>query len=111
MDDINKHKASNFWFGFALGVTASASALYLLGTPKGRKTLKKLIEFAENTDIEEYLENIMNQFDEGSSTNEKQIESAHDGHKPHQQNALGGLIDKIQSLTESSKDKKFFVKE
>ncbi|OGK18569.1 hypothetical protein A3G67_01850 [Candidatus Roizmanbacteria bacterium RIFCSPLOWO2_12_FULL_40_12] len=41
------HKRSGFWFGFALGTTAATSAIFLLGTKRGRASLKRAIELSE----------------------------------------------------------------
>ena len=111
MDDISKHKASNFWFGFALGITASGAALYLLGTEKGREALKKIIDFAEKTDIEKVLEEVVAKFEAGI---EKTKERAQEHHSTQgkQNSGLHSLIDKIESFSsEDKKNKRFFVKE
>ncbi len=92
MDGINKHKTSNLWFGFALGMTASGVIIYLLGTSKGRERLKKLIDFAENTNIEEYIEGLVDKLDD-------RVEKTNGINS-----GMDNLIDKIQSF--SSHDKK-----
>jgi IS1 family transposase len=88
MDAIDRQKTSNLWFGFALGMTASGIIAYLLGTRKGRERLKKLIEFAEKTNVDDYLERIIDRFDDGFSKEKKEINSG-----------LDNLIDKIQSFS------------
>lgn len=62
MADQNNHKATNFWFGFSLGILTCGTAGYLFGTKNGRKTLKNLLDLTENlegnlTDIIQELEN------------------------------------------------------
>ncbi len=87
MDEISKHKASNLWLGFALGMTASGVLAYFIGTKKGRERLKKLIEFAEKANVDEYFENIVDKFG-------KAVE------KPNGINSgLDNLIDKIDSFS------------
>ncbi len=44
------HKRSGFWFGFALGVSTASSAIFFLGTKKGRETLKKVLDASEGLD-------------------------------------------------------------
>ena len=44
------HKRSSFWFGFALGVSTASSAIFFLGTKKGRETLKRVLELSEGLD-------------------------------------------------------------
>ncbi len=41
------HKRSGFWFGFALGTATASSAIFFLGTKKGRETLKRVLEVSE----------------------------------------------------------------
>ena len=90
MDEISKHKASNLWLGFALGMTASGVLAYFLGTKKGRERLKKLIEFAEKANVDEYFENIVDKFNEKAK-------------KPNNINSgLDNLIDKIESFSTKS---------
>lgn len=47
MKKQNNHQPTNFWFGFAVGAVAALGASYLLGTKKGRESLKKLIAASE----------------------------------------------------------------
>ncbi len=56
MDD-QSHKKSNFWFGFALGMTASTAALYFFGTKKGRENLRTFLELTE--DLEGSIEDVV----------------------------------------------------
>ncbi len=44
------HKRSSFWFGFALGVSTASSAIFFLGTKKGRETLKRVLDVTEGLD-------------------------------------------------------------
>lgn len=62
MADQNNHKATNFWFGFSLGILACGTGMYLFGTKNGRKTLKNLLDLTEDlegnlVDIIQELEN------------------------------------------------------
>lgn len=41
------HSPSNFWFGFSLGAITAIGASYLLGTNRGRETLRKIILMSE----------------------------------------------------------------
>lgn len=88
MDEISKHKASNLWLGFALGMTASGVLAYFIGTKKGRERLKKLIEFAEKANVDEYFENIVDKFGEKAKKSTNGINSG-----------LDNLIDKIDSFS------------
>lgn len=99
---------SNFWFGFALGATAGLSALFMLGTEKGRDRLKKLIKVSEN--LEEHLADIMDDVKEkGHEIEERVVEPAL---QKAESSGIQSVIDKIKSFSESNKDvKKFFVKE
>ena len=54
---IDEHKKSSFWFGFALGTTSAASAIFFLGTKKGRATLKRALELSEGLE-ESLFENL-----------------------------------------------------
>jgi len=47
MKNQSNHSPSNFWFGFSIGAVAAVAASYLLGTKKGRETLKKVIAMSE----------------------------------------------------------------
>ncbi len=47
MKNQSNHQPTNFWFGFSIGTVAALGACYLLGTKKGRETLKKLITMSE----------------------------------------------------------------
>lgn len=46
----NIQPQTNFWFGFAFGAITIGGLGYLVGTEKGRKILKKILETAENYD-------------------------------------------------------------
>lgn len=94
MEDTSKHKTSNLWFGFALGMTTSGVIMYLLGTRKGRERLKKLIEFAESTNFEEYIEDLVDKLDDGVI----KTKGVNTG--------LDNLIDKIESFSSQEKNKR-----
>ncbi len=60
MKNQNKQpSATNFWFGFAAGSLGATAATYLLGTKRGRETLKKCITMAER--LEENSPDFMDQ--------------------------------------------------
>lgn len=54
------HKRSSFWFGFALGATTVSSAIFFLGTKRGRTTLKRIIELSEG--LEETIFEVLKDF-------------------------------------------------
>lgn len=56
MDDHSR-KTSNFWFGFVLGTSASAAALYFFGTKKGRENMRRFLELTE--DLEGTIEDVV----------------------------------------------------
>lgn len=58
MTQEHKSNTNNFWFGYALGMISGSAAIYLLGTKKGRETLKTVIQHTEN--YEGGLEDILN---------------------------------------------------
>lgn len=47
MKNQANHLPSNFWFGFSIGVITAIGATYLLGTSKGRESLRKIILMSE----------------------------------------------------------------
>jgi Mn-dependent DtxR family transcriptional regulator len=61
----------NFWLGFLLGGILGAGGLFLLGTKKGRKTLKKIIEASE--ELEESLADIIGDLEEKIEENQEKI--------------------------------------
>ena len=61
MADQSSHKATNFWFGFSLGILACGTLGYLFGTKNGRKTLKNLLDLTEN--LEENLLDIIQELE------------------------------------------------
>ena len=50
---VDEHKKTNFWFGFALGVSTASSAIFFFGTKKGRETLHRALVLSEG--LEETL--------------------------------------------------------
>jgi len=103
------HRIGNFWFGFALGTVFTTFFVFLLGTKKGRKTLKNLIEFSEN--IEKNLSELITHLeiklkeDEEKNKNNNSIVT---------KNNIFKIIDQIKFLTHpeiKKQTKKFFVKE
>jgi hypothetical protein len=59
-DDRVKESVSNFWLSFVLGFFLGGGAIFLLGTKKGRKFLKKIIQSAEEleTSLEAIVEDV-----------------------------------------------------
>lgn len=87
---------SNFWTGFTVGATV----LFFLGTKKGRITLKKLMDFAEN--LETNIDDIVDSASDSGSSKDKLMQGATN---------IGELITKIQSALPEKKDvKRFFAK-
>jgi hypothetical protein len=112
MKNQNNHP-SNFWFGFALGTASAAAAAYLLGTTKGRETLKKLVEMSEH--IETKSPDFMAAFHEvvqhitSSTAPPTQTPES----EPTVTNAtnIDSVMDRIKSATQPGKYvKKFFEK-
>ncbi len=56
MDD-HSNRTSNFWFGFALGMTASTAALYFFGTKRGREIMRRFLDLTE--DLEGSIEDVV----------------------------------------------------
>lgn len=113
----HEHKLSSFWFGFLLGGVAAGSAAFFLGTKRGRKTLKHLLEMTE--DMEQSLETLFDEY--GDEIREKGSEffdelkklPKGDSHTPIVGSTLHGLLDKMKTLSPGTKkkEKQFFVKE
>ncbi|MFA5136093.1 MAG: YtxH domain-containing protein [Patescibacteria group bacterium] len=61
MTKQNEIKLSNFWIGFAAGISGAAGLAFLFGTKKGRENLKKLLKLSENLD--EQLERFIDKID------------------------------------------------
>lgn len=57
---VDDHKRSSFWFGFALGATAASSAIFFLGTKRGRTSLKRIIKLSEG--LEETIFEVLKDF-------------------------------------------------
>lgn len=118
MKNKNDHKASNFWFGFALGSIAAVSAAYLAGTKKGRQISKKIIESFDDLeedpssfieDIKGHLLSLKNnvEFEKEDYSETKEI-------KEEKKNfsTVQSIIDKIKgSNLQEKTNKKFFIKE
>src|SRR4030042_571134 len=99
--------ASNFWFGFSLGVVATGFFIYLFATENGRKNLKKIIDLTEN--LETTVNNLSEEltgsaiFDQNDSDNGKKTPES-----------IGSLLSKIKDMSplfEKKQVKKFFAKE
>src|SRR3989344_9471781 len=83
----NHNKSSNLWLGFTFGAIAATTIVFLLGTKKGRQTLKKLLEFSEN--LEENALVIAEQIEESMIEKAEKISDA-----KHNKPVLGSLLDK-----------------
>jgi hypothetical protein len=99
--------ATNFWFGFSLGIAGTTAVGYLLGTKKGRQTLRKLLDYAEETphDLNHILEKLGKIYPhlapEKKTSQDKPIIST-----------LDQIIHKIRNNShQENKHKKLFVKE
>lgn len=65
------NKTNNFWFGFALGMTASTAALYFFGTKKGRENLRRFLDLTE--DLEGSIDDVVNSLGGESAAEFKKI--------------------------------------
>lgn len=111
MKKISNHPhPTNFWFGFALGTFAAGSAAYLLGTKKGRETLKKIVTYCEEheEDSFEFLQKIQKFINQKVSTIE--IPSGEKEKGSPQLSNIESLIDRISHVTQKKEVKKFFAK-
>ena len=101
MKNQNNHHPTNFWLGFALGVSGAAALAYLLGTEKGRDTAKKIIEYAQNCEegSEEFLDlmSALKNFAKKGLT-EEALKSDGATH------TLDTLIEKVKHITDGPKD-------
>ncbi|MBI4226569.1 YtxH domain-containing protein [Candidatus Roizmanbacteria bacterium] len=91
MPGQNDNKSSNLWLGFAFGAIAATAVAFLLGTKKGRQTLKKLLELSEN--LEENALTIAEEIEETILDNAQKLPEAKQN-KP----ILGTLLDKMKAL-------------
>lgn len=62
-----------FWFGLLVGGILGASGLFLLGTKKGRRLLKKILESTE--ELEDSLADVISEFEEKVEENSHLIPS------------------------------------
>lgn len=97
MDEKNRHNITNFWSGFALGITATTIVAYLFGTEKGRSTIKKLLEISE--DFEPYLDKIEDYLCEVPS--KEQELSKIEEEEPVKGGGLQTIIEKIKSFSKN----------
>lgn len=90
MADQNNQKSTNFWFGFSLGILSTAALIYLFGTEKGRKTVKKVLDLTENFEENLMLINdALNQMgNEDNKQATKKITSS-----------IDSILNKVSSLT------------
>lgn len=118
LDQNNKQGVGSFWFGFALGVGATSAAAFLLGTKKGRLLLKNALELSENLEenlllLGEELEETL--VEKGSHIREElkdlpKTVANEVSHLKKDHRSLGGLLQKIRTLSPSPV-KKFFARE
>ncbi len=106
---MDTHKnSSNFWFGMLLGAGVGSLGLYFFGTKKGRKTLQKILDNAEN--IEVYLEEVLN--DLGNKASEETDEIREKFENISVKKDIGSVLEKIRSIMPDKKEvKKYFVKD
>ena len=96
-DSTSSQQMSNFWTGFTIG----AAVLFFLGTKKGRKSLKDLMDYTEN--LEGNIDELINSTIDSSHDKKKVVEGATN---------ITDLISRIQSvLPESKQVRKFFAKD
>jgi len=86
MAEQNDHKATNFWFGFSIGILSCGLFIYLFGTKAGRKTLKNLIDVTEEL-VEGNLDDFLNELEKEKEP-VKKISST-----------ISTVIDKVKSFT------------
>jgi Sec-independent protein translocase protein TatA len=68
-----QNPAGNFWFGFVLGGILGVSCLFLLGTKKGRRLLKKTLEASE--ELENYLAEMVTEIEEKVEESKEKLEN------------------------------------
>lgn len=103
----NATHGSNFWFGFALGISGATALAYFLGTQKGRDTAKKVLEYAEKcedgSDVYLDIVQILNKFAKQGKVPEI-IEEA----GSVAQN-LDTIIEKVKHITDKTSEKEIFI--
>jgi len=107
MASQNNSKTSNFWFGFSLGIISMSALIYLFGTEKGRKNLKKILDLTEN--LEETINLLGEELTGTTIFNDDKKDSS-----KKNTSTIGSLLDKMKVLSpllEKKQVKKFFVKE
>lgn len=84
---------NNFWLGFLLGGVLGAASLFLFGTKKGRQTLKKIIESAEELEesLAETIENLEEKIEESQEKIGNKIETI------IPEKNIGSVLQKIKS--------------
>lgn len=80
-------QATNFWFGFSLGIVFCSIGLYFFGTKNGRKTLKNLLEFTEN--LEENLSQVINEIEKNDQNIKKENKIT---------TSIESIIDKVKTI-------------
>lgn len=99
------HKSENtFWSGLAMGAIFGASSLFLLGTKRGRKFLKNVIDATE--DIEEIVAESIDELENHIPEKKMSPQEIMSGH------TVQSVIEKIQSVLPEKKEiKKYFVRD
>ena len=96
MENQVKHNPSNFWVGFASGITLGLFLAFLLGTKKGRQYLKETIELSEK--LEENLSTIITELEEKfEKKGESFLSSINHQVKKHETNTISSLLNKIKN--------------
>lgn len=107
MTKTNSPHGTNFWFGFALGISGASALAYLLGTQKGRETAKKVLDYAENcqdgSDIYLDIVQMLNKYVKQGKVPEM-IEEAGSVAKN-----LDTLIEKVKHITDHKTAKDIFI--
>ncbi len=101
---VDDHKRSSFWFGFALGASTAGSAIFFLGTKKGRATLKKVLELSEGLEevvfdaLKELGVETLHEVADNLSPKLKRSFTALDEPK----NTVGSFLDKVKRFSSKS---------
>lgn len=103
----NAPHGSNFWFGFALGISGASALAYFLGTQKGRETAKKVLEYAEKcedgSDIYLDIVQMLNKY-----AKQGKVPDIIEGAGSVAQN-LDTLIEKVKHITDNKTEKDIFI--
>ena len=110
MNDTHK-SSSGFWFGMIMGAALGASSLFFLGTKKGRKYAKKVIDSTE--DWEMVLEDIVSQIDMKTEGPRHEFSERMKEYAELAKDDIGTVMDKISQVAEKETKvvKKYFSKD